>query len=127
MSAREHAILFARRVTELGFKIYIARAGHYGFVTDETESRVLSFDFTRFEGYLGGNYGPPSTDFGTGWRINTSPCELKTAEDVKKALYAHPEYRSHSSWKYFVTVAQYLATYDHSSKFTLFSLEEVKK
>jgi hypothetical protein len=109
---------FAYFIKGLGFKVYIAKSGSYGFITDDTESRVLSFSFTA-GGSLSGNYGPPSTQSGTGWRMNESPYDLKTAEDVRKALYANPpDWIRGRGWKYLSSVKQYLGEYGSSSGFT---------
>jgi hypothetical protein len=111
---------FAERISQLGFTVYVAKSGTYGFITDDTESRVLSFSFND-SGSLGGNYGPPSTESGTGWRMDKSPYSLATAEDVKEALYASPPtWLRGKGWKYLSTVAQYLGQYGASSQFTKF-------
>lgn len=54
---------FAERITHMGFTVYLAEPGPYGFITDETESRVLSFSFNDMTS-LGGNYGrlPPKVE-----------------------------------------------------------------
>ena len=110
---------FAKRITDLGFVVYIAERGGYGFVTDSAGTRVLSFSFND-GGSLSGNYGPPSTTSGTGWRMDESPWQLVTAEDVKRALYANPApwaYRSGKGWSYLSTAEQYLKQYGLSSRF----------
>lgn len=115
---------FAKRITELGFAVYIAKSGTYGFITDASESRVLSFAFDGLGGSLSGNYGPPSTSSGTGWRMDLKPHELDTAGLVREALYAEvPAWsnRGGKGWRYLSTVAQYLAHYDSSSHFTQFA------
>jgi hypothetical protein len=113
VSARD----FAFFVKGLGFKVYLAKSGGYGFITDDSESRVLSFSFTD-GGSLRGNYGPPSHASGTGWRMDQHPCDLQTAEHVRKALYAHPPEFAGRGWKHMTNVAQYLAMYGSSSQYT---------
>lgn len=104
---------FAQRIKALGFTVYLAKSGTYGFITDETESRVLSFEHRCWK--LSGNYGPPSKSCGTGWAHNDfSMNALKTADDVKRMLYAHPPEWC-KGWKYFTTVAQYMGQYGSSS------------
>ena len=111
---------FARRITDLGFVVYIAESGTYGFITDAAESRVLSFSFNDC-GSLSGNYGPASTQSGTGWRMDKGPHALATAEDVKETLYANPpDWLRGRGWKYLSSVAQYLQQYGASSRFTKF-------
>lgn len=112
---------FARHIKDLGFCIYIAQEGEgrYGFITDDTASRVLSFSLND-GGNLGGNYSPPSRESGTGWRMDEHPGDLKTAEDVRKALYAYPPQFAGKGWKTLTTVEQYLAMYDRSSHYAKF-------
>ena len=109
---------FAERIKRLGFRVFIAKdgAGEYGFVTDASEERVLSFSFSDGSS-LGGNYGPPSTRSGTGWRLDETPADLRTAEDVKRALYAHPPRWVGDGWKNLTDVKTYLGTYGSSSRF----------
>lgn len=113
---RDEARAFAERVKALGFVVYMAESGTYGFVTDASESRVLSFGLDMGAS-LSGNYGPPSTTSGTGWRMDKTPNMLRTAADVQKALYAHPPVWCGNGWKYLSTVKQYLAHYGASSRF----------
>jgi len=113
---------FAARIAGMGFAVYIAESGSYGFITDDTESRVLSFSFND-QTSLRGNYGPPSTTSGTGWRMDAQPSDLTTPERVKEALYAYPPdwcVRRGVGWRYLSTVKQYLQLYGLSSKFERF-------
>jgi hypothetical protein len=116
---QNEATEFALRITALGFKVYLAERGTYGFITDDTGERVLSFQFTD-GGSLGGNYGPPSKESGTGWRIDgTGPYDLKTAEQVRAALYATAPGWCGKGWKNYTTAEQELETYGASSGFQL--------
>ena len=115
-TARESAAAFAGFVKAKGFRVFIAKAGTYGFVTDESESRVMSFSFTD-GGSLGGNYGPPSTSSGTGWRMDESPWDLRSADDIRRALNAHPPGFCGTGWRYMTTVKQHLAMYGDSSNY----------
>jgi len=108
---------FAERITALGFTVYLAESGRYGFITDNTEKRVLSFSFDGIENALSGNYGPPSTQSGTGWRLDFGPESLQSKEDVRRALYALPAFCG-NGWKYLTTVKQHLAEYGASSRYT---------
>ena len=111
---------FCERIKVLGFRVYLSKHKDYGFITDDSESRVLSFSF-RDGGSLGGNYGPPTTQCGTGWRMDGSPWDLKTADDVRKALYAFiPSWVGGPTARAAIkpsTVAQYRAAYQSSSCF----------
>lgn len=115
-SRKRDTLEFAERIKALGFAVYIAESGDYGFITDDTESRVLSFGFGTSAG-LGGNYGPPSTTSGTGWKMDEDPYDLRTADDVRKVLYAHPPHWCGKGWKHMTTVAQHLAAYQASSRY----------
>jgi hypothetical protein len=103
----------------MGFTVYIAKAGTYGFITDATESRVLSFSFND-GGSLSGNYGPPSTESGTGWRMDGGPHGLTSPEKVRDALYEQVPGFAGKGWRYLTTVIQYLTEYGKSSQFTKF-------
>jgi hypothetical protein len=114
---REQAAQFAGFIKGLGFTVYMAEQGHYGFITDETESRVMCFQF-GVPNRLSGNYGPPSRESGTGWHLSKDPSDLKTAQDVREALYETPPPFAGRGWKHFTTVEQHLAAYNSSSKYT---------
>lgn len=118
LTQREEVAAFAGRIKGLGFRVFIAKAGTYGFITDASGSRVLSFSLTG--NGLSGNYGPPSATSGTGWRVDKSPSDLRTADDVREALYAYPPPWTGNGWKHMTTVAQHLASYGSSSKYEEF-------
>lgn len=112
---QQSAADFARRIKALGFRVYLANngAGEYGFITDAAGARVLSFSFSN-EGTLSGNYGPPSQESGTGWRLDLTPSDLRTAGDVQRALDAFPPSFCGKGWKHLTTVAAHLALYPSS-------------
>lgn len=91
MSDYQTAREFAQYIKALGFRTFVAGAlggegpRGYGFITDADGTRVLGFEMR--EGRLGGNYNG-DRQCGTGWRMDQSTWELKTADDVRKALYA---------------------------------------
>lgn len=107
---------FASYVKGLGFTVYLAKAGTYGFITDDAGERVLSFSFTD-GGSLSGNYGPPSTKSGTGWRLEQAPHDLKTHTDVRRALYEPAPAFCGNGWKHYTSVEQHLKLYGDSSAF----------
>ena len=117
MTRKNDASTFAAFIKGLGLTVYLARDREYGFITDDTGSRVLSFSFTD-GGSLHGNYGPPSTKSGTGWRLEQSPNDLRTAEDVRRALYALAPGFCGDGWKHYTTVANHMKLYGDSSGFT---------
>ncbi len=108
---------FARFIKGLGFTVYLAIDGTYGFITDDTADRVLSFSFTD-GGTLSGNYGPPSAKSGTGWRLAQAPHDLRTREDVRRALYESPPAWCGDGWKRYTSVEQHMKLYGDSSEFT---------
>ena len=105
---------FADRIKALGFRVWLAERGTYGVISDDTGARVLSFS-AEDAGSLGGNYGPPSRESGTGWRLDQGPHDLRTAEDVQKALNAHPPAFCGKGWRYLATVAQHFESYPASN------------
>lgn len=115
---QKRAHMFADLMKSFGFTVYLAENGTYGFVTDETETRVLSFS-TR-DGSLSGNYSPPSNAAGTGWRLEATMSDLTSAKAVREALHASPPpycKRGDDGWKRFTTVAEHLKMYGASSRF----------
>lgn len=124
---------FAHFIKGLGFRVWLAKSGSYGFISDGKAERVLSFSFTD-GGSLGGNYGPPSKESGTGWRMDATLFDLRTAADVRRALYAeapgwtrrgqgqcptcHQPRPERGGWEHYTTVAQHLATYGKSSGYS---------
>lgn len=116
MSRTEETLAFAAHIKALGFRVWLAERGPYGFISDEAGARVLSFSFND-QGSLGGNYGPPSQESGTGWRLNGSPDSLRTADDVRNALRQEPPAFCGKGWKYLTTVKQHLEMYGTSSRY----------
>lgn len=117
---------FAERITRLGFVVYLAQQGHYGFITDDAGTRVMSFAFD-IENTLGGNYGPPSRESGTGWRMDERPESLQTADDVRRALYAMPPQWCRNGWKHLTTLESHLKSYGPSSKYRRFGGDAPRK
>ena len=111
----ENAISFANHIKQLGFRVFLAKSKEYGFITDDKGERVMSFSFSGLQESLSGNYGPPSRESGTGWRLQQRPSQLQTAEDVRKALYERPPEYCGKGWKHFTTLQQHLDTYGTSS------------
>ena len=119
-SRQKEALEFAEHAKALGFRAFLAECGEYGFITDSTESRVLLFGFGTTP-HLSGSYYPPSTQNGTGWRMNGLPTTLMTKDEIRDALYAMPPEwtrRDGPGWKRVSTMADYLSMYGKSSRFT---------
>ena len=106
---------FAQSIKELGFRVFLAKSGTYGIITDAEGTRVLSFSFDGLTQNLSGSYGPPSRESGTGWRLNAGPSDLMTRADVEKALRANPPEYCGRGWKRFTSLAEHLASYGESS------------
>lgn len=115
--SKQEIMDWARTIKGLGFSVYLAKSGTYGFIADEKAERVLSFSFTD-GGSLSGNYGPASQQSGTGWRMDTGPYALTTYGDIHRALYTEAPAFCGKGWKHYTTVEQYLAMYGSSSQFT---------
>lgn len=138
MSDYQTAREFAQFIKGLGFRAFVSTTPGgegprgYGFITDDKGERVLSFGMR--DGDLGGNYnGDRST--GSGWRMDAHTWDLKTAADVKRALYAIApmwtgfhraanscptcgQSRGHEKTEQtYRTLEQYLKLYGSSSKF----------
>lgn len=102
---------WADSIIAMGFIVHMSKSGTHGFITDETETRVLSFEFNRgAPDRLSGNYGPANKYCGTGWVLDEIPADLDSSEKVVAALYAHPP-QSCQGWEYFTTVQQHLEVY----------------
>lgn len=122
---KQATLEFAQKLTDWGFKVYIAESGTYGFVTDESGKRVLSFQDigSSFEA-LGGNYGPPSVQSGTGWRMDEVPSDLDSAEKVKATLNALPPAFAGTGWKKLSTIEDHMKDYQSSSRYKLYEPTE---
>ena len=112
-SEKNATLEFAKRMAKLGFRVWVSKpkgrfyGGNYGFLTDTNGNRVLCFEFSRSDGYLRGCYGPPSSESGTGWRLDQKPWDLITAEDVIKALNETPPKYCGKGWGYLHTLKSY--------------------
>ena len=111
------AIAFAKRIKALGFRVFLAENDKYGIITNDDGSRVISFSFSSFGPSLSGNYGPPSVESGTGWRLSRSPESLRTAEDVQAAFAETPPDYCGKGWRYMTTLEQHLKAYGESSRY----------
>lgn len=99
-------------ILRAGFRVFIAASGTHGFYTNADGSRVVSFQWDLGGVLFSGNYKtsqPRST--GTGWRLEP---------DTFAGMFNQwaPDWAlSGATWSY-TTLAQHLATYQQSSKFT---------
>lgn len=116
MNSTRQAVAFAKRIKALGFRVFLAESREYGFITNDDGSRVISFSFS-FEPSLSGNYGPPSRESGTGWRLSRSPESLRTVEDVEAAFAETPPAWCGKGWRYMTTLEQHLKDYGATSRY----------
>ncbi len=106
-------IELADKMREEGLKVFIAESGTYGFFTDKTEERVISFqvDLTFT---LSGNYKSLSNaNLGSGWRISE-----EVPNKFWDVLYSSAPYWAHggNAFKY-VNVSEHLERYGKSSHY----------
>jgi hypothetical protein len=95
----------ADKILKQGLRVFIAENGTYGFYTDETGTRIVTFgiDLTI---YFSGSYR--SENNGNGWRItDTIP------HNFKYTLYTSSPFH----FTRYTTLNEYLAVYQKSSKF----------
>lgn len=114
---QSQAIAFAKRIKALGFRVFLAENREYGLITNDDGSRVISFSFSSLGSSLSGNYGPPSRESGTGWRLSRSPESLRTVKDVQAALAETPPAWCGKGWRYMTTLEQHLKDYGASSRY----------
>lgn len=101
----------AKHIKASGFRVFIAKAGSYGFYTDAEGSKVVSFQYGLGGYSFTGNYKtdqPRST--GTGWQLQDGTYQDMFNEVPTWSLRG-------ASWKY-TTLEQYLSTYHPSSQYT---------
>lgn len=104
---------FADNLKSQGFTVYMAASGTYGFYSDETEKRVVSFHYDFGGVKLGGNYHA-SRQSGTGWDMGTIGVNAD-AKELRERLYAiAPAWTANTNPKY-CTVADQLERYGQSS------------
>ena len=94
-----------------GWRVFIAERGHYGFFTNDTGERVISFQLNLGVVIWNGNYktsNPKRT--GGGWRLQP--------DTYKNMFYAQPPYWAvgGEKWKY-TTLEMHLKTFQKSSKY----------
>lgn len=102
----------AQEIKAEGFRVFIAHSGTYGFYTDLEGSRVTSFRFDLGGFKFSGNYkSDQPRQTGTGWEVLTG-----TFKDMH-AEYPPAWATQGANWR-FTTMAEHLAIYQVSSKYT---------
>lgn len=89
-----------------GLRVFVAERATYGFYTDNTGKRVVSFQLDLSLTFSG-NYKSKSN--GTGWRITDN-----IPDDFTKLLYTNSPFEFDN----YTTLDEYLNMYQNSSKFT---------
>ena len=107
----------AEAIKKAGYRVFIAQTGTYGFYTDATGSRVVSFQYDLGGFKFAGNYKtdqPRQT--GTGWGMGET--WEWTATGFRTMFSSGPpsEFLRGAKWK-FTTLDQHLATYQASSRY----------
>lgn len=108
----------AQEIKAAGFRVFIAKSGTYGFYTDETGSRVVSFQFDLGGFKFSGNYKTDQPRItGSGWGLGDGGSF--TAEGFRSMFESNPPQWAvrQSNWK-LTTLEQHLKTYQASSQYT---------
>ena len=105
---------FASALVKQGYEVWLAGSEDYGVFTKG--GHVLSFGFD-FGVTVSGNYGPPSRESGTGWRISDNG-DPNRAEEYFAARPSRQQ--CGDGWSYLCTLEQHLKQYGESSKYKRF-------
>lgn len=109
---RETSMKFAYNVKRMGFRVFLSESKEYGFITDETEKRVLSFGTSYGMINLSGVYHA-NPNHGSGWGIAKELDVIQSKNFIQECLYMPSPYTGTT----LSTVKDYLKTYQSSSKF----------
>ncbi len=117
MDKKQIIAKLADEIKKQGFRPFIAEKGDYGFFTDAEGSRIVSFGFDLGGIKYSGNYKTSAPNqCGTGWRMEESFNDSPNCDALFKA--GAPQWAtSGATWRY-TTLAEHLATYQQSSKYT---------
>ena len=102
----------AQRIRNIGYRVFIAKGGTYGFYTDKKMEKVVSFCYDLGAIVYSGNY--KSNDgrrCGNGWRLSNE----ENYQSMYNAL--PPQWAVGNAPYKLKTVKQYLKEYQRSSKF----------
>ena len=98
-----------------GFRVFIAERGTYGFYTDQSASRVVSFQCSLGIVSFSGNYN--SRSCGSGWRI-TDDIVSPTKEEAQMMLDSNaPYWATKGEQVSLVTLDDHLKKYQQSSRY----------
>ena len=117
---KQIATEFAEHSMAKGFIVYMAESGTYGFLTDDTGKRVLSFGIDFGSIKLSGNYKHGSREIGSGWRMErTVSAKELTRDQISQYLNAHaPQWalRGYTGKIEYATLESHLKAWGPSSK-----------
>lgn len=124
MKVKESLQFLVPLVLAAKLRIFFAEKGNYGFITDETGSRVLSFGLDGIRLYFGGQYSAikrgDAVYVGQGWQI-ADYLYPENSQDIKtlfgKSTVA-PKWATRGKPVTIKTLEQYLKAYQWSSRFT---------
>lgn len=123
MNHKQQAVAeIAAQIKGQGFRPFIAENGDYGFFTDSDGSKVVSFGHDLGGIHFSGNYktSAPQTT-GTGWRMTDSAYGKLDCKNLFAQSAPQWAIRG-ATWRH-TTLAEYLKTYQPSSKFVEFCTE----
>lgn len=102
----------AKHIKASGFRVFIAKAGTYGFYTDAEGSKVVSFQLDLGGFNFTGNYtSDQPRQTGTGWQL------VQDGRTYAEMFNECPTWSVRgANWKY-TTLAQKLKVYQASSQF----------
>lgn len=118
---KEAAVELANAIkTNTGYRVFLSeKVGcSHGFITNETGSRVVSFQYDLFGFRFSGNY--KSKKSGTGWVMDEVEVEHVTNKETLDSLFNNgniPLWATRGEQVKMVTLDEHLKTYGQSSMF----------
>lgn len=99
-----------------GLRAFVSHSGTYGLITDADGERVVSWTVNFYQVRLSGNYRTSAPHLtGTGWEIGT----WKAGSDLRQTLATEaPGWALRGAVCRITTLAEHLAQYQQSSKYT---------
>jgi len=115
MHEKETILQFANELVDMGFTVYIAESGTYGFYTNSDQSRVISFGLSYGSVKLSHNC-EPHEETGTGWTLALP--QQWDYDGFNAVLNSGLPYWNRVTMPVkMATMATYLKRYQKSSKF----------
>lgn len=116
MTYRQDAVTeLADTLKTYGFRVFLSDRDTHGFYTDESGTKVVSFEFMILSFSFGGNYYSQSC--GAGWSLDRD-CGIPTKEQAQSMLDAMPPYWATKGEQVTVkTLTDHLKDYQKSSRY----------